>query len=92
MLLVVVAMLLLVLSLRAHAQTAAPKPPVLSDVQKLQILGAAKDLEIAQLKLDAARLAMQQLITAVTPAGYQITDKLELAPVPTPAKDPTKEK
>ena len=39
------------------------------------------------LKLDAARLAMQTLLAAVTPAGYQITDKLELAKLPEPAKE-----
>ena len=79
--LVVVAMLFLVLSIRARAQSDAQKPPSLSDVQKLQILNAAKDMEIAQLKLEAARAAMQTLVNALTPAGYQINERLELVPV-----------
>jgi len=73
----------------------APDPeipkPTLTEVQKLQILNAAKDLEIAQLRLDAARAVMQTLVTALTPPGFQITSKLDLEPVPAPTKD-SKEK
>jgi len=54
-----------------------PTPPVLSEVDKRDLLLAFKDLEIAQLKLQA-------LVTKLTPPGFQINEKLELVPLPKP--------
>lgn len=82
--------------------TAAPQqlapPPVLTDAQKLQIQNAALLLENWQLKtqqaageFEKARAAMQQLIAAMTPAGYQLTDKLEFVKTPDPKKEPGKQ-
>jgi len=84
---VVLAALVLVTGGITRAQEKPAAPPTLTDVQKLQILNAVKDVEIAQLRLDAARLTMQTLLAADTPAGYQITDKLELAKLPDPPKE-----
>jgi hypothetical protein len=59
----------------------APKPPVLSDVDKRDLLLAFKDLEIAQLKLQA-------LVTKLTPPGFTINERLELVPLPKPETKP----
>lgn len=70
----------------AHGQAAVEKTaaiePQLSDVQKLSLMTIAKDVEIATLKLDAAKVALQRLIDSVVPAGYELTDKLELVKKP----------
>ncbi len=80
-----------------HAQTppVAAKPPTLSEVQKLRLVTAAKDVEVWQLRrqvvdqgLQKAQAALQELIAASTPAGYKLTDGLDLValpPVPAPS-------
>lgn len=55
--------------------TAEAPAPTLTDLQKLQLVNALKDVEIAQLKLQA-------VIAAVTPAGYRLTERMELEPIP----------
>lgn len=64
------------------AQESAPSP--LTDVQKLSIINAAKDVEIASLRLDAAKSAMQKLIDANVPSGYQLNEKLDLVKIEKP--------
>lgn len=74
----------------------AAQAPALTDLQKLQILNAAKDIELWQLKaqqaaseFEKARATLQQLLAAMTPAGYQINDKLELVKLPEAKKPGT---
>lgn len=72
------------LSLTGHAQApvvAEKLGPTLSEVQKLQLLNASKDVRIAQLQLEKAQQALQQLVTLYTPPGYQITDALDIVKV-----------
>lgn len=76
---------------QAPAPTAAnvsPAAPALTDVQKLQIVNTAQEIELQDLRAvqacapcQAARARMQQLLAAFTPAGYQVTDKLELVKI-----------
>lgn len=63
--------------------------PKLSDVVKLQLISASKDIQSAstnielwQLKLEKAQQAMQKLVNESTPKGYQITQQLELVKLP----------
>ena len=71
-----------------------PTPPSLSEVQKLTVQNAAKDVELWQLRAqaaateyDKARAVLTKLIADVTPAGFQLNEKLDLVPVP-PEKKP----
>lgn len=69
------------------AQSGAPsdvKPPALTELQKKDILLAAKDVEIWQLRAQQAASeyqkaseAMQKLVAAATPPGYRLNEKLE---------------
>jgi len=90
-LIVVVVVVGLFSVLHGQETSASQKVPALTDVQKLTIQSAAKDVEIWQLRAQQAtseyqkaQAALQQYVASVTPAGYQITDKLELVPVPVP--------
>jgi len=58
------------------------KPPSLTDVQKLQLLNASKDVELLELRLQHARETLQRMVTIMTPPGYRMTDKLELVKLP----------
>lgn len=69
------------------------KKPELTEVQKLQIVNASKDVEIWQLRTqqaaseyEKARLALKQIIENVTPKGYQLNEKLELIEIPVDPK------
>ncbi len=85
----IVALLILVLTTSAYAQEKPKddlKPPVLTDVQKLQLQNTAQMIELWQLKaqqaaaeFEKAKDTFQKLIATFTPPGYVITDKLELA-------------
>ena len=73
----------------ASAQETAPSTPTLTEVQRLQVLNAAKDVELWQLKaqqaateFEKARVTLTKLIEAVTPTGYQLNEKLELVKLP----------
>ena len=66
----------------AKTQDAEPVAPSLTAEQKYAVALAVKDLEIAQLRAHVAQTALQQIVASVTPAGYQLTDKLELVKVP----------
>ncbi len=82
------------------AGNATPDTPVLTEVQKLQLINAAKDVEIWQLKaqqaaseFEKARTTLQQMAVSMTPDGYVINEKLELVRATTsdatpPAKPP----
>ncbi len=76
----------------------APKPeapvPTLTEVQKLQVMVAAKDVDIWTLRLqlvsgelEKAKAALQAKVSEVTPKGYDLTPSLDLTP--TPPVDPT---
>lgn len=61
----------------------------LTEVQKLQLQVAAKEVEIwqlrtlaAQTEFEKARTALKTLIDTVTPAGYVLNEKLEFVKVP----------
>lgn len=78
--------ILLFLLVPLHAQETAP---TLTEVQRLQVLNAAKDVEIWKLRvaqsageLEKANVALARTIGSVTPAGYHLNDKLELEPLP----------
>lgn len=79
----------LALELDARTDT----PPVLTEVQRLQVLNAAKDVELWQLKaqqaaseFEKAQAALAKLIATVTPSGYRLNEKLELVKVERDAK------
>jgi hypothetical protein len=89
----------LVLALLMVAPTVAAdgpaKAPALTSEQRKDILLASKDVELWQLRtqqaaaeFEKARATLQKLVASLTPAGYTMTDKLEL--VPEPAKEPAK--
>lgn len=79
-----------------HAQTplqaptsSVPTAPALTDVQKLQVQNAVQAVELWQLRaqnaaseFEKAREALTKLVASVTPSGYQLSEKLELVPVP----------
>lgn len=78
---------------------ADPAAPTLTTEQKLAVQNAAQQLEILQLRaqaiardFEAARAALQQLVSAVTPEGYTLNDRLELVKVPEPKKEPDTKK
>jgi len=78
----IVGVMLLASALSAQVKT-------LTEVQRLQVLNAAKDVEIWQLKvqqatveLDRSRDVLTKLIASVTPAGYRMNDNLELIAIP----------
>lgn len=79
-------------ALRAQAPTAeAPAQPTLTEAQKLQVVNAAKDVEIWALRaqvvageLEKAQKALAALRVAVAPKGYRLTDQLQLEKVPDP--------
>ena len=84
---IVLGVLLAALSLTVRADE--PKPPRLTSEQKKDILLAVKDVELWQLKLqqaatelDKAKKALDTLVAASTPAGYQLTDRLDLVKLP----------
>lgn len=72
---------------QAPAKPAAPKPeavPVLSELDRLKVQNAALAVENATLKVQAAVSDLQRargefdrLVGAVTPAGWQLNEKLE---------------
>lgn len=75
----------------AAATQDAPKtpPPALTLEQKQAIQLAAKDIEIAQLRaqaaaaeFNAARESLTKLLALYVPAGYQLNEKFELVKVP----------
>lgn len=73
----------------AQEKAEPPKPPTLSEVQRLQLQNAAQTLEIWKLRAEQAtsefakaREGFNKLIVTMTPVGYVITDQLELIPDP----------
>jgi len=72
-----------VLPAPAAAGKAEP-PPTLAETDRLKIINASQAVEIWTLKLQqaaaevqTARTAFDQLVAAVTPAGWQLNEKLE---------------
>lgn len=74
-----------------QAEEPAPK---LTDVQKLQLVAASRDVQIWELKVqnaalehERARQRMDKLVAEYTPAGYKLNDRLELEKLPDMKKD-----
>lgn len=78
--LLLIAVVVFIASLVLFAQEGS-STPTLTELQKLQVLVAAKDVEIMELRTQQARDNLQKVIALVTPAGYQLNDKLELVKV-----------
>jgi hypothetical protein len=76
----------------------AGAPPVLTEVQKLQLEVAAQQVELWQLRAPSAQteyekagVVLRSLVAKFTPAGYTMTDRFDLVPVP-PQPLPTETK
>ncbi len=83
-----VLLVVLVLGILFTGLHAQEKAPSLSDVQKLSLIAASKDVDIAKLKLEAAQVALQRQIDAVVPLGYKLGDHLELVKIEKPVTEP----
>lgn len=70
---------------------AAPseKAPVLSEVQKLHVQNAVQRLEIAQLRFEAARNDLVELLKTLNVPGYTL-DVATMTYQKEPAKEPKK--
>lgn len=87
-----IAMFIVILC-RVSVELYARDAPVLTEVQRLQVLNAAKDVELWQLKaqqaaneFEKAQTALMKLVATVTPTGYRLNEKLELVKVESDAK------
>lgn len=89
----------LLLATSVSAQEVDPKKdgPVLTDVQKLQVLNAAKDAKILEQQIDLlardlekAREALRMIVAAVTPPGYKLGDDLKPVKLPDPSTEKDK--
>jgi len=81
---------------RAQTPLVDDKPPPLSELDKLRVLNAAKDVRLFELQieqlsqaLEKAREALSKLVKEVTPPGFVLSDKLEpVRPTPPQASSP----